>query len=171
MGLSFTIATGPPQRSNSRVRVPRDSLPYFTISDSRLPKPGGPGPRIYIPPGTGWSSNTPGTWFPFRRILRVAGLRWSYSTPPPHGVLTLLSQSRVRVTLRLTVYCRSIRLGDKPLETHDQQFYFSTEYLRHRLHPVIYIIYCISYVITVDTTNKAGISSMKTTCWYISYLM
>jgi hypothetical protein len=36
-GLSFTIAAGPSQRSHSRVRVPWDSLPYFTVSDSRLP--------------------------------------------------------------------------------------------------------------------------------------
>jgi hypothetical protein len=27
---------------------------------------------------------------------------------------------RVRVTLRLSVYRQSLRLGDKPLETHDQ---------------------------------------------------
>jgi hypothetical protein len=46
--LRFTIAAGPGQRSHSRVRVPRDSWPYFTLSDSRLPQPGGPGPRIYI---------------------------------------------------------------------------------------------------------------------------
>jgi hypothetical protein len=45
--LSFTIAAGPLQRSHSRVRVPRD--PYFTVSDSRLLQPGGPGSRIYIP--------------------------------------------------------------------------------------------------------------------------
>jgi hypothetical protein len=32
-GLSFTIATGPRQRSHYRVRVPWDSLPYFTVSD------------------------------------------------------------------------------------------------------------------------------------------
>jgi hypothetical protein len=51
-GLSFTIAAGPRQSSNSWVRVPWDSRPYFTISDS----------------------------------LRLAGLRWRYSTPPPHGV-------------------------------------------------------------------------------------
>jgi hypothetical protein len=38
------------------------------------PQPGGPGPRK--PPGTG---------FPFRRLLRLAGLRWRYSIPPPHG--------------------------------------------------------------------------------------
>jgi hypothetical protein len=36
-GLSVTIAAGPRQRSHSRVRVPWDSRPYFTVSDSRLP--------------------------------------------------------------------------------------------------------------------------------------
>jgi hypothetical protein len=36
-GLSFTIAPGPRQSSHFRVRVPWDSLPYFTLSDSRLP--------------------------------------------------------------------------------------------------------------------------------------
>jgi hypothetical protein len=47
--LSFTIASDPRQHSRSRVRVPRDSWPYFTVSDSRLPQPGGPGPLIYNP--------------------------------------------------------------------------------------------------------------------------
>jgi hypothetical protein len=36
-GLSFTNAPGRRQRSHSRVRVPWDSRPYFTVSDSRLP--------------------------------------------------------------------------------------------------------------------------------------
>jgi hypothetical protein len=36
-GLSFTIAAGPRQGGHSIVRVPRDSWPYFTVSDSRLP--------------------------------------------------------------------------------------------------------------------------------------
>jgi hypothetical protein len=45
----FTIAAGPRQLIHYRVRVLRDSLPYFTVSDSRLPQPGGPVPRIYIP--------------------------------------------------------------------------------------------------------------------------
>jgi hypothetical protein len=36
-GLSFTFVTGARQRSHSRVRVPWDSQPYFTVSDSRLP--------------------------------------------------------------------------------------------------------------------------------------
>jgi hypothetical protein len=29
--------------------------------------------------------------FPFRRLLWLAGSRWRYSTPPPHGLLQLLS--------------------------------------------------------------------------------
>jgi hypothetical protein len=37
MGLSFTIPAGPRQRSHFRVRVPYDSWPYLTVSDSRLP--------------------------------------------------------------------------------------------------------------------------------------
>jgi hypothetical protein len=35
--VSFTFAAGPCQRSHSRVRVPWDSGPYFTASDSILP--------------------------------------------------------------------------------------------------------------------------------------
>jgi hypothetical protein len=31
---------------------------------------------------------------------------------------------RVRVTLRLAVYRQSVRLGDKPLETHGHYFFF-----------------------------------------------
>jgi hypothetical protein len=58
-GLSFTIADDPRQLSQCRVRVPRDTRPYFTVSDSRLP---------------------------FRRLLKLAGLRWRYSTPPPHEI-------------------------------------------------------------------------------------
>jgi hypothetical protein len=85
-GLSFTIAAGPRQRSLSRVPVPWDSWPYFTVSDSRrLPQPGGPRPRIYIPQ----EQVGPGTGFPFHR-LRLAGLRWRYSNPPPHGVWTII---------------------------------------------------------------------------------
>jgi hypothetical protein len=36
-GLSFVCATGPCQRSLSRVLVPWDLRPYFTVSDLRLP--------------------------------------------------------------------------------------------------------------------------------------
>jgi hypothetical protein len=36
-GLSFVYAASPCQRSLSRVRVPWDSRPYFSVSDLRLP--------------------------------------------------------------------------------------------------------------------------------------
>jgi hypothetical protein len=36
-GLSFATVAGPRQHNHSRVRVPWDSWPYFTASDSRLP--------------------------------------------------------------------------------------------------------------------------------------
>jgi hypothetical protein len=49
MSLSFTIVAGRRQRCHSQVRVPRDSWPHLTVSDWRLPQPGGSGPRIYIP--------------------------------------------------------------------------------------------------------------------------
>jgi hypothetical protein len=45
----------------------------------RLPKPGGTGP---------WSLYPPHIMFPFCHILQVAGLRWRYSDPPPHRLLS-----------------------------------------------------------------------------------
>jgi hypothetical protein len=83
--MSFTIADGPRQRSHSQVRLPRDSWPHITVPDSRLPQPGGPSPRIYIPQDLGGQVIPLVTGFPFRRHLQFAGLRWKYSTPPSHG--------------------------------------------------------------------------------------
>jgi hypothetical protein len=33
--------------------------------------------------------------FPFRCLLRLSGLRWRYSTPPPHGMTPELTQDRI----------------------------------------------------------------------------
>jgi hypothetical protein len=41
-GLLFTVAASPRQRSHSRVQVPWDSWPHFTVSGSRLPFPSPP---------------------------------------------------------------------------------------------------------------------------------
>jgi hypothetical protein len=84
MGLLFTIAAGPGQRSHSQVRVPRDSS-YFTVPYSRLPHLEG---QVY----------SPGTGFHFRCLLQLAGLRWKYSIPPPHGKFTSLNESESYVT-------------------------------------------------------------------------
>jgi hypothetical protein len=64
MVLSFTLATDPRQRSHSQIRVPQDSLPHFTVSNSILPQPGGPGPRIYIPQEE-WRNYNSSHWIPF----------------------------------------------------------------------------------------------------------
>jgi hypothetical protein len=79
MGLSFTIAAGPRQRSYSHVRVPRDSWPYFTASDSTHPSTWRARSPYLYPQEDGGAVTPPGTGFPFRRILRLAGLWWRYS--------------------------------------------------------------------------------------------
>jgi hypothetical protein len=40
------------------------------------PRPGGPGPRIHVSQRQGGPVITPGTQFPFRCLLQLAGLRW-----------------------------------------------------------------------------------------------
>jgi hypothetical protein len=106
MGLSFTIDADPDphQGIHSQVRVPQGSWPQFTLSVSRIPQPGGPGPRIYIPQEQGDPVIALGTAFPFRRLLRYARLRWRFSNPPPQGVLSLstVSHPLKRVFRRLS---------------------------------------------------------------------
>jgi hypothetical protein len=64
----------------------RGSHDHILLSQIRnSSQPGGPGPCIYILQEQGSLVIPPGTGFPFRRLLRLAGLRWRYSNPPPHG--------------------------------------------------------------------------------------
>jgi hypothetical protein len=60
MSLSFTIATGPRQRSYSQIRVPGDSWPHFTVSQTYRAK----SPYLYSPE-TWWPSYNPKHWVPF----------------------------------------------------------------------------------------------------------
>jgi hypothetical protein len=64
--------------------IPQNSDPIL-LSHFRLSQPGRSGPRIYIPQEQGDPLIPPSTGFPFRRLLLLAGLRWRYSNPPPHG--------------------------------------------------------------------------------------
>jgi hypothetical protein len=82
--LLLVIACAFPLESGSRGTLDHILLSQFL----RLPQPGEPGPCIYIPQEQGGSVISPGTGFPFRRLLRLAGLRWRYYIPPPHGLLT-----------------------------------------------------------------------------------
>jgi hypothetical protein len=119
MGLLFTIAAGPLQRSHSQIRVPRDSWSHFSASDARLLLPGVPGSLIYILQEHCGLVIASATRFSFRRLLRLAGLRWRYSNSPPHGVL-------VKVKSKSKSHCdwRSISKSwcRVPSGTHDQIF-------------------------------------------------
>jgi hypothetical protein len=80
-GQPFTISAGGRQRSHSRVRVQLAHdhiycLRFKTPPTWRnMPQYLSPKDQV-IPPGTG---------FPFHSLLRLAGLQWMYSNPPPHG--------------------------------------------------------------------------------------
>jgi hypothetical protein len=66
----------------------RNSNFFYTARSSALrptPQPGGPGLCIYVPQWQGGPVIPPGTRFPFRRLLRHAGIGWRYSNPPLHG--------------------------------------------------------------------------------------
>jgi hypothetical protein len=56
---------------------------HTLLSHLRLPQPGGPGSRIHFTHGQGGHVMPPGTGLPLRRLLRLAGLWWRYSNPPP----------------------------------------------------------------------------------------
>jgi hypothetical protein len=60
-----------------------------SVTTRRATTEGVPGSRIYIPKGQGRPVISPSTWFPFFHLLRLTGLRWMYSNPPPHGLQLL----------------------------------------------------------------------------------
>jgi hypothetical protein len=50
----------------------------------------------------------------FRRLLRLAGLGWMYSTPPPRGIASEL-QVKIKVMLRPTVQSASLSWEKAPV--------------------------------------------------------
>jgi hypothetical protein len=114
--LLLVLASAVILRSESRAT--HDHI--FTVSDSRLPQPGGSGPRIYIPQEQGGPVITPGTGFPFRRLLQLAGLRWRYSALPPGGVVwgpspiyLTWSFIKFRPFLQATTRCTVMKSGSR----------------------------------------------------------
>jgi hypothetical protein len=80
--------------SNCHFRVRWDSRTYFAVSDSRLPQPGAPRPRIYIPQKQSGPVLLPGNRFTFRHLLRLTGLLERYSTRLHTGSLTQNQKSK-----------------------------------------------------------------------------
>jgi hypothetical protein len=83
-GLSFTIAAGFASAVilGSESHGAHDYILLSQIRDS--PNLEGHAPD-YIPQEQCGTVMLPGTGFTFRRLLRLAGLRWQYSTQPPRG--------------------------------------------------------------------------------------
>jgi hypothetical protein len=84
--LFIQLLLGACQSSHSWAAVPQNSRPYFTVSFGTPPTWRARFLYLY-PPGTEWPSYTPEHWIPICRLLRLAGLRWRYSNPPPHGYI------------------------------------------------------------------------------------
>jgi hypothetical protein len=77
---------------------PAGLITIFYCLRFETPPSGVPGPRIYISHEQGGPVVPPGTGFPFHRLLRLAGLRWRYSNPPPHGLWLTQIQSQNCIT-------------------------------------------------------------------------
>jgi hypothetical protein len=92
---------------------------HILLSHLRLAQPGGPGPRIYILQEQGGPVLPPGTWFPFCRPLRLAGIRWKYSNLPPHGFAAI---SKSKSTSRYDWWSVSIFWFLAHSSSHDQMF-------------------------------------------------
>jgi hypothetical protein len=78
--LLLVLASAVPLWSDSRETEDHILLSQFL----RLTQPGGTGPRI--PQEQVGPDILLGTGFPFRRLFRLAALRWRYSIPPPHDI-------------------------------------------------------------------------------------
>jgi hypothetical protein len=64
---------------------PHRTRSHTLLSHLRLSQPEGPGSRIYIPQGQDGPVIPPGTGFPLRHLLQLAGLRWRFLTLPQPG--------------------------------------------------------------------------------------
>jgi hypothetical protein len=64
---------------------------HFTASDSRIPQPGGPGPRIYIPQEQGDPVIPPGSGFHFFASDYSQGYGGGNRLRPDTGLLQIMS--------------------------------------------------------------------------------
>jgi hypothetical protein len=100
---------------------------FYCVRFETLPTWRTRSPYLYLP-GTGWSSYVPRNWVPFSSPPTT---RWAIVEVFEPASMRGETLNRVSVTLRMAAYRKSVRLGAKPLEAHDQRsFYFATEPLR-----------------------------------------
>jgi hypothetical protein len=94
------------QRSHSQGRVPQNSWPHFTVSDSKLPQTERPGVRIYIPQVQDGPIIPPSTGLPFRRLLWLVGL-----------TVVVFDPASTRVSYKILSPGRDMNLGPPEYKT------------------------------------------------------
>jgi hypothetical protein len=128
MGLPFTIAAGPRQRSHSQVRVPRDSWPHFTVSDSILSACKAMSPYLY-PPGTWWLVYTLRHWVSFSSLPTTRRATVEVFEPAPF-LYYHLARTEQKISFPKFLYsCLSIRfrgnLFIEPLVNNGRPLWFN----------------------------------------------
>jgi hypothetical protein len=94
----------------------RGTHDYILLSQIRCQVP------VFISPRNRVASYTPRHWVPF--LLPPTTRRATVEVFVPASILGCGFKVKVIVALRLTVYRRSVCLGVKPFENHDQRFFF-----------------------------------------------
>jgi hypothetical protein len=114
-GLSFVCGAGPCQRSLSRVLVPWDLRPYFTVSDLRLPFSSPPTTRRVTVEVFDPTSTRVGRRLTFGPHYR--GLAWIKQKTPLPVVLPLL-----RICCLRSVFTEPLPSNDRLFSLHYSGF-------------------------------------------------
>jgi hypothetical protein len=114
MGVSFTCCLPSPAQSFSGPSPAGLTIICYCFRFQTSPTWRARSPYLYHPEQGGLVI-PPGTAIHFRRLLRLAGIRWSYSNPPPHRSSVTIRRSAKCVRC---IACRDVRCRNrkKPID-------------------------------------------------------
>jgi hypothetical protein len=129
----------------------------------------GSGPRIYIPQEEGGPVIPPGTGLPFRRLLRLARLRWRYS-----------NRSLCRLVQLVSLYSLGADVTENTVSVVSLVYLFSNNYsivarifvavgtcLRSRLSTMAGCLGCCSLSVYVSSRSTFPAFSRRITIWWL----
>jgi hypothetical protein len=160
MGLSFTIADGPSQRSHSRARVPRDTTIFYCLRFENPPTwrarpPVFISPRNRVaqlyPPRTGVPFSSPPTTFCLV-ILAASDPRYTSSGRPPQKTPSL-NNSYIVVSCRGNVFTEQLPCNGRLLWLQNPAF---------RRHITLYIV-------SLKIHTHILLSRLYTITWFYYY--